>query len=60
MAVPAPENAPATVPMSRSNQLPTPSATAAIAKIARTDTTTGCHPDRSELTNDGPAAMPTM
>ncbi len=60
VAVPAPENAPAMVPMSNPKALPTPSAAPAIAVTATRDTTTGCQPVRNAARNAGPAAMPTM
>ena len=60
VAVPAPENAPAMVPVSNPKPFPTPSAAPAIADTAISDTITGCQPVRSADKNAGPAAMPTM
>ena len=46
--------------MSRPNAAPSPNAAAAMATIATVDTTIGCQVVRKALTNDGPAASPTM
>ena len=60
VAVPAPEKAPAIVPISNPSGLPTASATAAMDSTAATDTSTRRQPVRSALMKAGPAAIPTM
>lgn len=60
VAVPAPENAPAMVPVSNPRARPTNSPDPAIASTASNETTTGRHPVRMAPMKAGPAAMPTM